>query len=104
VNPVRPTGDIVAPHKIVARFYIMKSNKSTFQTVWGVALLLAGIGVFIRVPQVMPKIESIEQFSQISSIIRFSFYFMGALLIGGGAKKIYSNLRRPDSDSERGDG
>ena len=81
----------------------MDSKKSTIQTIWGVALLLAGIGVFIRVPQVMPKIESIEQFSQISSIIRFSFYFMGALLIGGGAKKIYSNLKKPNTDSEEGD-
>lgn len=81
----------------------MDSKKSTIQTVWGVALLLAGIGVFIRIPQIMPKIESIEQFSQISSIIRFSFYFMGALLIGGGAKKIYSNLKKPNSDSEQGD-
>jgi len=78
----------------------MDSKKSTFQTIWGAALLLAGIGVFIRVPQVMPKIESIEQFSQISSIIRFSFYFMGALLIGGGAKKLYSNLKKPNSESE----
>jgi len=82
----------------------MEPKKSTFQTVWGVALLLAGIGVFIRVPQVMPKIESIEQFSHISSIIRFSFYFMGALLIGGGAKKIYGNLKKPDSEREQGDG
>ncbi|CAB5144541.1 hypothetical protein D3OALGA1CA_5651 [Olavius algarvensis associated proteobacterium Delta 3] len=82
----------------------MDSKKGTFQTVWGVALLLAGIGVFIRIPQVMPKIESIEQFSQISSIVRFSFYFMGALLIGGGAKKIYGNLKKPDSDTEQGDG
>jgi len=81
----------------------MEPKRSTFQTVWGVALLLAGIGVFIRVPQVMPKIESIEQFSQISSIIRFSFYFMGAMLIGGGAKKLYDNLKKPDSDSEQGD-
>jgi len=82
----------------------MDSKKGTFQIVWGVALLLAGIGVFIRIPQVMPKIESIEQFSQISSIVRFSFYFMGALLIGGGAKKIYGNLKKPDSDTKQGDG
>ena len=81
----------------------MESKKSTFQTVWGLALLLAGIGVFIRVPQVMPKIETIEQFAQISALIRFSFYFMGALLIGGGAKKLYNNLKKPDSDSEHGD-
>jgi len=56
---------------------------------WGIALFLAGIGVFYRIPQVMPRVESIEQFSSITSLIRFCFYFVGVFLIGGGLKKIY---------------
>ena len=69
-----------------------EKKKSAFQKFWGIALLLAGIGVFFRIPQVMPAIEEIEQFASISFFIRFSFYLMGAILVGGGVKKIKDNL------------
>ena len=72
------------------------AKNTNIQIVWGVVLVLAGIGVFFRIPQVMPKIEKIEQFSSILFFIRFCFYFLGVLLIGGGAKKIYDNYRFPD--------
>ena len=74
----------------------MAKNKN-IQIVWGVVLVLAGIGVFFRIPQVMPKIEKIEQFSSVLFLIRFCFYFLGVLLIGGGAKKIYDNYRSSDT-------
>jgi hypothetical protein len=61
--------------------------------VWGVLRLLAGIGVIIKTPQKMVEIQKIEHFTSISFFIRFSFYLMGGLLIGGGSKKIYSNYR-----------
>ena len=69
----------------------MAKNKTVLHIVWGIVLVLAGIGVFFRIPQVMPKIEQIEQFSSVIFFIRFCFYFLGVLLIGGGAKKIYDN-------------
>ena len=62
--------------------------------IWGAILVMAGIGVFFRIPQVMPRIEQIEQFSSVMFYIRFSFYLLGILLIGGGAKKIYDNYNR----------
>ncbi|MBW1840622.1 MAG: hypothetical protein JRF27_01605 [Deltaproteobacteria bacterium] len=62
--------------------------------VWGAMLAMAGIGVFFRIPQVMPRIEQIEQFSSVLFFIRFSFYLLGILLVGGGAKKIYDNYNR----------
>jgi len=68
----------------------MAKNKN-IQIVWGVVLVLAGIGVFFRIPQVMPEIQKIEQFSSAIFFIRFCFYLLGVLLIGGGAKKIYDN-------------
>lgn len=71
-------------------------KKVIFQKFWGVALILAGIGVFYRIPQVMPKIEQIQQFSSISFFIRFCFYFMGVLLIGGGLKKIYDSTLKTE--------
>ena len=64
--------------------------------VWGVVLVLAGVGVFFRIPQVMPEIQKIEHFSSAIFFIRFCFYLLGVLLIGGGAKKIYDNYRFPD--------
>jgi len=66
-------------------------NKITVQMVWGVALAVAGIGVFYRIPQVMPKIEQIEYFSSVMFFVRFCFYLLGVLLISGGSKKIYDN-------------
>lgn len=70
-----------------------KQQQKTFQLIWGVLLLLAGIGVFFRIPQVMPKIEQMESFSTSVIFIRFCFYLIGCLLIGGGVKKIINNYR-----------
>jgi hypothetical protein len=72
----------------------MKGNTRSVQIVWGVLLIVAGIGVFIRIPQVMPQIAQIEQFSSILSYIRFCFYLIGAMLIGGGAKKLLKHLKK----------
>ncbi len=67
-------------------------NKVVVQIIWGIALTLAGIGVIFRIPQVIPRIEKIEQFASVIFFIRFSFYLLGMLLIGGGLKKIYINF------------
>ena len=72
----------------------MDKNKIVVQMIWGVALALAGIGVFFRIPQVMPKIEKIEYFSSAMYFIRFCFYLLGVLLVWGGTKKIYENYRK----------
>lgn len=72
----------------------MDRQKALFHIVWGCVLALFGVAVFFRIPQVMPKIEQIEQFSSVLGFIRFCFYLLGALLIGGGAKKIVENYRQ----------
>ena len=69
-------------------------KKTFLQRAWGVVLVLAGVGMFFRIPQVMPKIEKIEQFSSVIFFIRFCFYFIGVLLIGGGSKKIYDSYQK----------
>jgi hypothetical protein len=71
----------------------MEKNKIHFQLIWGILLLLAGVGVFFRIPQVMPQIKTIETFASIIGFIYFCFYLLGFLLILGGAKKIYANLK-----------
>jgi uncharacterized BrkB/YihY/UPF0761 family membrane protein len=80
----------------------MNRNKSVTQIIWGVALVLAGIGVFFRIPQVLPKVFKIEQFSSIKGFIYFCFYFMALVLIGGGVKKIYQNYKdlKPDRSNQ----
>ena len=72
----------------------MDKNKIRLQLVWGSLLVLAGIGVFFRIPQVMPKIKTIEYFSSAIWFIYLCFYLLGALLILGGGRKIYENYRK----------
>jgi uncharacterized membrane protein HdeD (DUF308 family) len=72
----------------------MQNNKTSLQLIWGLMLTLAGIGVFFRIPQVMPRIESIPQFSSIIPFIYFCFYLIGILLVVGGVKKIIGNLKK----------
>ena len=67
----------------------MSQNNLTFQIIWGVALVLMGLAVFYRIPQVMPRIVQIEQFAQMKGFLYFCFYLMGIVLIYGGARKIY---------------
>jgi hypothetical protein len=80
-----------------------KPPRSVIQLIWGVALVLAGLGVFYRIPQVMPKIQSFQQFSSAIGFIRFCFYFMGLILIGGGLKKIISHFKesKPNDRNEK---
>lgn len=72
----------------------MTKEKLLYQTVWGALLVIMGIGVFFRIPQVMPRIEQIEYFASIIWFVRFSFYLIGILLIGGGIKKLILCYRR----------
>jgi hypothetical protein len=72
----------------------MERQKALFHVAWGCILTIFGIAVFFRIPQVMPQIERIESFSSVLGFIRFCLYLLGALLIGGGAKKINENYRQ----------
>jgi len=68
-------------------------DKRLIQLIWGAALLAMGVGVLFRIPQVMPRIETIESFARMAPFIRFCFYLMAIILIGGGAKKLYTHLK-----------
>lgn len=69
-------------------------NKVYIQLGWGTVLILAGIGVFFRIPQVMPQIKQIEYFASFMWFVYFCFYMLGILLILGGSKKIYTNYKK----------
>jgi len=75
----------------------MNDRKNRFQLFWGILLAVAGLGVFYRIPQVMPKIEQIRQFSSGLLFIRLCLYLIGILLLAGGSKKIMAFFRKPDN-------
>ena len=64
------------------------SSKSKLQLVWGVLLVTAGVGLFFRIPEVIPQVRQIEYFAGGMPFIYFCFYFMAGVLIGWGVKKI----------------
>jgi cobalamin biosynthesis protein CobD/CbiB len=72
----------------------MTDKKNKLQLIWGVLLLLAGVGVFFRVPQVMPEIKKIEHFAAYIPFIYFCFYLIGILLIVGGGRKVYDYTQK----------
>jgi len=75
----------------------MESKADYFQLIWGVALILAGIGVFAYViPQRVPEIiefRKIIPYSFDMFFIYFCFILMGILLCIGGTKKIHHHFR-----------
>jgi cobalamin biosynthesis protein CobD/CbiB len=79
----------------------MTEKKNKLQLIWGVLLVLAGIGVFFRIPQIMPEIKKIEHFAVYIPFIYFCFYLIGILLIVGGGRKIYDHLKQPNSENSR---
>jgi hypothetical protein len=68
-------------------------SKATIQIVWGLLLVLAGVGLLFRIPQVMPQIRQIESLDAALPFIYFCFYFMAVFLIAGGVRKLYLNWR-----------
>ena len=72
----------------------MDKNRIYLQIVWGILLVLAGVGVFFRIPQVMPKVKTIEYFASAIGFVYFCFYLLGFLLILGGTRKIYANYKK----------
>jgi hypothetical protein len=70
--------------------------KQRLQLAWGVLLVLAGIGLCFRIPQVMPQIRQIEYFSGAIPFIYFCMYFVAVFLIVGGARKLLAHRRTPN--------
>ncbi len=68
-------------------------DKKNFQFYYGIVLTAVGLGVFYRIPQVMPKVEAIEFFSQKLLAVKVSFYLLGAFLVLAGAIRIYKNYK-----------
>jgi hypothetical protein len=68
--------------------------KSKLQLAWGLLLVMAGVGLCFRIPQVMPQIRQIESFSGAIPFIYFCLYFVALFLIAGGARKLVAHYRK----------
>lgn len=64
-------------------------DKKKFRFYYGIVLIAVGLGVFYRIPQVMPQIETIEFFRQKLLLVKLCFYILGIFLILAGAIRIY---------------
>ncbi len=64
-------------------------DKKKFRFYYGIVLIAVGLGVFYRIPQVMPQIETIEFFRQKLFLVKLCFYILGVFLILAGSIRIY---------------
>ncbi len=64
-------------------------DKKNIRFYYGILLIAVGLGVFYRIPQVMPQIETIEFFKQKLLLVKLCFYILGLFLIVAGAIRIY---------------
>lgn len=69
-------------------------GKDRIQILWGVVLVMAGLGVFYRIPQVMPRVEEMPAFTNAAGLVRFCFYMLGGLLVFGGGRKLVLLYRK----------
>ena len=72
----------------------MTEAKHKYQIVWGIALAAAGCGMIYMMPQKIHQIKEIGNFSGELFFIKFCFYLIAIMLIGGGSKKIYNNYKQ----------
>jgi len=77
----------------------MMSKANLLQLFWGAVLTAAGIGVLLLLPQRMEQIRQLRQavpgsFDML--FLWFCFGLLGVLLIGGGLRKIYLQLKTSD--------
>ena len=78
----------------------MTEVKNKFHIIWGVALVAAGLGVIFMMPQEIQQIQQIEYFANKLVFIKFCFYLMAVMLIGGGSKKIYNHYTKLTDKTE----
>jgi hypothetical protein len=80
-------------------------EKNIPQLIWGIALFLMGIGVIFRVPVVIGRMSATGEWSSGLYFLRFCFYLIAVILIGGGIRKInqYRLSANPDSHGFKND-
>ena len=77
------------------------SGKNSTRLIWGLALVIVGIAVFFRIPQVMPRLAEMGQSAATIGFIRVCFYLMGVILIGGGVKNMVHFVRAREGGTDK---
>jgi len=72
----------------------IKMDKQKLTFYYGIILVVVGIAVFIRVPQVVSQIETIDFFRNKIGIVKFCSYFLGFLLVLAGGVRIGKNYKK----------
>ncbi|MCG8688737.1 MAG: hypothetical protein MI892_27950 [Desulfobacterales bacterium] len=71
-------------------------DKRNFTFYYGIVLIAVGIGVFFRIPEVIPQVETIEFFKDKIGVVKFCFYFLGFLLVLAGGIRVVKNYKKTE--------
>ena len=69
----------------------MGEKKNGLQRIWGFALILMGIAVIFRIPEILERLKENPIFTSGKTYVQFCFYFISLVLIVGGIKKLVSS-------------
>lgn len=72
-------------------------GKKNFTFYYGILLIAVGLGVFYRIPAVMPQVAAIEFFSNKLGLVKFCFYMLGIFLVIAGAVRIHKTVKKSTS-------
>ncbi len=67
-------------------------DRKKFTFFYGVVLIAVGLGVFYRIPSVMPQVAAIDFFSNKLGLVKFCFYILGIFLIIAGAIRVHKTM------------
>jgi len=70
------------------------NKKNIIHIIWGILLAVVGASVIYNVPQKIIEIQNSKLSTSSLLFLKFSFYFLGLLLLAGGIKKIIDNYRK----------
>jgi uncharacterized membrane protein YqgA involved in biofilm formation len=68
-------------------------DKKKINFYYGIVITVVGLSVFYRIPQVMPKVATIDFFAQKLFIVKACFYILGGLLVLAGGIRICKNYK-----------
>ena len=74
----------------------MSDKKQSLQKAWGIALVLMGVAIVFRVPEILERLKDNPLFVSGRLYVQFCFYFIALVLVVGGFKKLL-----PSSKSDK---
>jgi len=68
-------------------------DKKKINFYYGIVIVVVGLSVFYRIPQVMPRVATIDFLAQKLFIVKVCFYILGGLLVLAGSIRIFKNYK-----------